>query len=270
MMQIRFLIVLFFISTFNSFGQDSNTVSNFTNRLGFVEGTRAIREKGLLAEINYSHSQTNYYRSGWVNPVEILERQQTFPKINLGYGVANGVSIRFGIGLEKIWQTTEHWEKTYFFVNDISFGSTINLSKQKGIMPELALLVDLKFQLSGNYGLGVDVPWDVYGLVGFAWKYEIVKPLKISGNFKYNGFNRGLLWGTKLNYEPINHLGIFTSVQASSWGLFDLQVELNGGLYYRFNSRIQIDLQGYHWIEYKDAENSNRNAFAIGFSWLFS
>ena len=229
--------------------QDSTQVNSdlpiVTNRPGYTEAAQAVYKGGFQIEAGFTYDKTpvTYDPSASIHTL-------TIPNLGLLYGVSRNVEIRvFGniYGTKYDNNTEEGYELDF---NDLSIGSKINLTKQKGWRPQLALLL--------NQGIPTDAlakTWDSKALL--AWNYGVSAKFGIAGNIWYNikysfdavpdTWTQDYLGYTiSLNYNISPGLGVFGEWYSerllANYGSYTSIVD--GGFWCLINPKFQVDLQG--------------------------
>jgi len=249
------------------FAQDSITLNKdlpiVTNRPGFSESAQAVYKGGFQIEagLSYDKSPVTY------DPSFSIHRL-TVPNLGLLYGVSKNVELRvfgnmYGTKYDKTIEDGYQFE-----FNDLSFGSKINLTTQKGWRPQLAILI--------NQGVPVksaDKTWDSKALL--AWNYTITSKFGIAGNIwydlKYNfdavpsTWSQGYLGYTvSLNYNVTSEFGVFGEWYSEKKLVKDGEYTsiVDGGFWYLIHPKFQVDLQGGYGM-------SDENYFVtVGLSYL--
>ena len=264
---ITFLLLNTFV-----FGQKSDTVgleskelSMITNRPGFTEASRAVFKSGLQIESGFQYSKDKLVKNSLDHYENIL-----LPNLGLLYGVSKNVEVRVFANYEgNRFSNQNITSKFYYKIRDLSIGSKINLTKEKGFLPEMALLINQGVPTT-KYPVQI---WSTSALM--AWSYTLSPRFGLSGNLNYGRdyefktktslFNQDY-WGYTINlgYSITDEFGTYAELYGvnSIGNGNDLDVNIAGGFLYRINPKFQIDLIGGYQFE---SEGILVNA---GFSWL--
>jgi len=266
------LLVFIFLSTgiIPVFAQDSTVttaseVSMITNRPGTTEASRAVYKKGFQIEAGFEFGEIPDFKG---NPDGI---QYLFlPNFGFQYGVSENVELRV-FAINYATRSIHNGAPSQFAYNlsNLFVGAKINILKANGLIPELALLITQGIPTNPN---DVRKKWPTSGVL--AWSYALPARLSLSGNFGYINqkevFERDVTFKHKwtytlnLGYAIKEDVGVFVEI----FGVDEFNdnstvpVNLDGGVWYRFNPKFQIDCSAGYGLDggsyYVDA----------GLSWL--
>lgn len=267
-MKKAFFTLSLIISQISAISQDSMSIYQVTNELGYSESSKAIFKGKLLTSLNYAYSE---WHLGNIN--QNFSNWGSGPNINIGYGITKRVDVRI---------TTGQFSNTYRFLDGsteksgniknwsgLFFGTKVNLTNQKGWIPESAVSVDLS------------MPYQYESLelttikLNFAWSYLIGNNFRLGGdflftddfdNFQQRNFFDSFHYRINARYELVNGFGVFVDVNLpKSFG--GMIYNPNGGLYYRLNKNAQ-----FHILYGTTMGNENKSYtydsryFRVGFS----
>ena len=246
-----------------SYAQDSTSLTNISDNLGNTVSSRAIYKGTILTSVNAGYSKLNGEESAGI-PFNISF--STLPTLNIGYGITKFLDVRISTGWYK-----RSWENRIDTgsVNGLGgFGisTKVNVLKQKSWIPEVAFGVGVSFpskKFSGSTNINSTL----------AWSYRFGDKFRLGGNFMMNTFysdfssNQEFNWQYSLNvrYEFIEGFGAYADLYSGSFSFGYFQ--LSGGLYYRLNPNMQLNVSGgYGGIN--SGSNITSTSINGGFSWL--
>ena len=238
---------------------EKKEVSMITNRPGLTEASTAFFKGGFQTEMGFEYGKI----PNWKGSTEHIE-YLLLPSFGFLYGVSENVELRvFSINYASRSNINGGYTKFVWNLTDIFVGAKINLLKENGLTPGLALLIN-----QGIPSNSVDVRrhWPTTAIL--AWSYSLPSNFGLSGNLGYiNGkevfenqitYDHAFSYTVNLGYAIQENIGVFAEV----FGESDIPVNLDGGAWYRFNPKLQVDASvGYGF----DVENYYLN---LGFSWL--
>lgn len=254
-----FLLLLIFSS--GVFAQDSTSITDITNGLGFVNGTKTIRKGSLYTRVGYSRSKVKRETSiGTFKGV-----YQNLPKLNLGYGLGSRIDLRMGLGFShNTWESVESSGSNYIF-SGLNLGTKINVFHQKGWIPEVA--VDVGMATLGKDFNHLSIP------TSLTFKYYLADRFDVSGSVWYtnswsSGYHHDLFrWSMESSFDITKNLGVYASVR--TWNPKRYEVYWNTGLFYQVNNTFLLNLEyttlgSPFWSSY----NNSSRTISAGFSWL--
>ena len=267
------LILLFFLGagSFSLFAQDSTAtkstsdVSMITNRPGFTEASRAVYKGGFQIESSIEYGKVPELQ-GSSNHSEYLY----LPSFGFLYGVSKNVEFRvFATNYATRSNVNGGYTQFVFNLSSVNIGSKINLLSPKGLIPELALLIN---QGVPSNPADIRKQWPTSAIL--AWSYSLQGNLGVSGNLGYINhkevFEQDITvdhgWSYTLNvgYNIQEDIGVFAEVfgenKINNGRVFSLN--LDGGVWYRINSKLQVDASAGYGVEV------GKYYVNAGFSWL--
>ena len=264
--------IIFLLLNTIVFGQESDSVkspsaevSMITNRPGFTEASRAVFKSGLQIESGFQYSKDQLDKSSMEYWESVL-----LPNLGVIYGVSKNVGVRAFVNYEANRFTYQDRKTKYYYnFSRIYVGTKINLTKEKGLLPEMALLINQGIP-TNRFGISI---WSTSALM--AWSYTLNPRFGLSGNRSYsrdyefksktNLFNQDY-WAYTINlgYSITDEISVFTECYGNhridNDGKFD--INLIGGMAYRITPKLQVDSYAGYRIE--------TDGFLVnaGFSWL--
>ena len=265
------LLVFIFLSTgfLPVFAQDSTSTASdasmITNRPGFTEASRAVFKSGFQIESGFQYKKSPDYKGS-----ESYSEGLFIPNLGLLYGVSKNVEIRIFGNLDGTRYHSSVWTSDYSYsLTGLVVGAKINLTQAKGALPEMALLLTEGFP-TNNIGIQT---WSTSALL--AWSYSLPANFGLSGNLGYTleyqfEDNMSLTnpsyfnYTVNLGYSIKENLGTYVEFYGAS-NIGDgtgISTSMTGGLWYRFNPKLQVDLLGGYGFD------AGSYLFNVGFSWL--
>ena len=182
MLKMLFTAAIWSFSTVYLLAQETQSPVLNSNRVGFTESSRTVMKGGFLLEggLNFKSYQ-GYY---WLDPKskgKYTEFQLAYPQINIAYGVTKNFELRLGSSFFRSIVLQDIDLPTNRIRNEFSFGAKLNLTSQKGMLPQSAILVTerlIKFENSKS------MLW--FTQVNLAWSYQLGKRFDLSGNVIYS------------------------------------------------------------------------------------
>lgn len=262
-------LLFLFLSFTYSKAQDSASSSSITDLI-VPQTSRAIYKGKLLTGIDYGYSNNRLTTNS-----QELNFWSNGPSLNLGYGITKRLDIRISTGYSST--TYRHYDHGQGFSgknhswNGFSIGSKLNLLKQKGWIPELAVNASVSF---GNFSnkltyLGTDI--------GLPWAYKLGKKFRLGGSFNFYHTNSvtdlGTLWDSfyysiNATYEFMDALGVYAQL-ALPKNLQSYYTIPKVGAYYRINPKMQVNLNFSKTFASSNTQNIYEGQYvSAGFSWL--
>lgn len=237
-----------------------------TNRPGATEASRAVYKDGFQIEAGIEFGKLG----GEVGSTDF--KQYIFlPNIGVQYGISNKVELRvFTTNYAIRSKINSGFTQFVYELANVNVGAKINLTKAKGLVPEMAFLLD---QGISTRPASERSQWPTRGLL--AWSYSLPANFSLSGNFgyihqkeyfdQYITVDHSLSYSLNCGYSIQENLGIFIEVFGEEE--FDTGNEfpmvLDGGIWYRITNKLQVDVSS--------GMNVNQPNYYInaGMSWLF-
>ena len=269
MFKILFTTAICSFSAVYLLAQESQTPILNSNRIGFTESSRTVFKGGFLLESGMSFkSYQGYYWLDSKNKGKYTELQFAYPQLNIAYGVTKNFELRLGSSFYKSILLPDDIDiPTNSIKNEFSFGAKLNLTSQKGMLPQSAILVTERLVTFENSKENI---W--YTQVNLAWSYQLGKRIDLAGNVVYSfGKKIGNTVGTtvKLSYNISDKWTIFAE---HLWNVgltefdFGLGVKYQPSPRWAFFARVgtyaQNDYQIRHFWNYPTA--------SIGVSFLLN
>lgn len=239
-MQKSITLVSFLALSLSAAAQDS--ISMITNRPGYTEASRAVFKGGLQFELGlqYAHDPR------WKNSADYYE-YLTVPNLGILYGVTENIELRaFGVVTHERYSWQPQKETAF---SDFSLGTKINVARQNGWIPEMAVLVTQTLPVSQAnsshklYTTGAllalsystNTPWSIAGNIGYAIDWTAPSSTIESPHH--------LNYTVNLGYSWVSNAGVFAELSSFN-NLENGQAfyqDVEGGGWYRFNPKFQID-----------------------------
>ena len=262
-----------------AFSQDStsvknSTVTNISDNLGRTISSRAIYKGSLSTRLGFGYSE---FKIDDGHGDSYNSRDITAPHIMIGYGITKNIDVHISTNIVQ-----SDWDNT----NDSSFltgsnyrirgyfiGSKVNLWKQKGWLPEVA------------FDLGVGLPSDFKLIKSnvsatLAFSYKIGEKLHLGGNVNmYSTFyevntetevQNSFGFSLNIRYEFIHGFGAFADLDLNGIRVnsyIPSNYTPNGGLYYRINPNMQIELSAGKFLS-TGYSPTTFGYVSGGFNWL--
>jgi len=230
------------------FAQNSHSatteISMITNRPGATEASRAVFKHGFQIETGLEFGQVSNFK-GNAEGIEYL----FLPNFGFQYGISDNVELRV-FATNYATRSIHNGAPSQYVYNlsNVYVGAKINLLKSNGIIPELALLLTQGFPTNPN---DVRKQWPTNGVL--AWSYSLPASLSLSGNLGYINekevfqqhvtFSHSWLYTVNFGYAIKDNLGAFVEIFGED-SMNDgnaIPLNLDGGLWYRFTPKFQID-----------------------------
>ncbi len=251
MRRILILLQIIISATFG-YSQDSSSVSMITNRPGATEASTAVYKGGFQIEASLEYGKIPE-RKGTSDHSEYL----FLPSFGLLYGVSENVELRvFAVNYATRSNLNGGYTQFVYNLSDVFIGTKINLLKSKGLVPELALIINQGFPSNPS---NVRKQWPTTAT--FAWSYSLPANFGLSGNLGYINekevfdqnvtFDHGWLYTLNLGYAIKDDVGVFVEIFGEDNMNDDSPIPLvvNGGAWYRFNPKLQIDASAGYGFE---------------------
>ena len=272
MTKLYITTITFFLLVNLSFGQDSNSITNISDNLGYTTSSRAIYKGSLLTGIGFGYSEVKAQSIGY----DFSNKTITAPGISIGYGLFNNIDFHVNVGMQyqeynltQIYSgdTTKNHGSSYK-VNSFGFGTKINLFKQKGWVPQLA------------YSLEVNTLFDSQNSLSYmnntlAFAYYLGEKFRLGGNLGLrtrlyvSGDSEGsshLFYSLNLRYEFIDGFGAFLDFKPAN--ISDYIMNSQVGLFYRLNNNMQLNLNAGKLLFTEPNFPTKITFISGGFSWL--
>lgn len=243
-----------FIQAISSvYSQDStSTVSMITNRPGATEASTAVYKGGFQMEMGLEYGKV----PNWKGNTEHSE-YLFLPNFGFQYGVSKNVELRiFATNYATRSNVNGGYTQFVFNLSNVYVGTKINLLRSKGVIPELALLIN---QGMPTNPADVRKQWPTTALI--AWSYSLPSNFGLSGNLGYINqkevfdqnitFDHSWSYTLNLGYVIQDNVGIFAEIFGEDNMNDNTKVPLNldGGAWYRFNPKFQIDASAGYGFE---------------------
>jgi len=268
MYRLIFATAIWSFSTVNLFAQESKTPILNSNRIGFTESSRTVMKGGFLLEggMNFKSYQ-GYYWLDAKSKGKYKELQLVYPQLNIAYGVTKNFELRLGSSFFKNILIPDIDIPIKTIRNEFSFGAKLNLTNQKGMLPQSAILVTERLITFENSKSNL---W--FTQVNLAWSYQLGKRFDLGGNVIYSfGKKMSNTVGTTVNltYNISDKWSIFAE---HLWNVGLTEYDFGIGVKYQpsprwvFSARVgtyaQNDYQIRHFWNYPTA--------SIGVSFLLN
>ena len=222
-------------------------VSMITNRPGATEASRAVYHHGFQIEAGLEYGKIPNFKGA-----NAFEEYIYLPTFGFQYGVSENVELRiFSTNYATRSFTDPGYTQFNYQLDNVTVGAKINLVNAKGFVPEMALLID--------QGISTRPPtertqWPTRALL--AWGYSLPSNFSLAGNLgyinekeyydQYITYNNSLSYTMNMGYAIQENLGVFAEMfgqdRVDSGNGFP--VNLDGGIWYRFTNKFQIDASG--------------------------
>jgi hypothetical protein len=232
MLKLTSIISISFLFINSCFSQDS-TSSNFDSyRIGLTQSSRTVTKGGFLLEGGISMNHRSFFYNSKKHSTSLF----SLPRLKLGYGITKNLEVF--VAQNSFRGFSKYGNESYNYGSDIfAIGAKLNLTKQKGMLPEMAVIFTERFEPSN---------WrenKYQSSLNLAWSYDLGKRFNLSGNIGYSFINpesHGLsTLSLKLTYKLSSKVGLFTE-----WYLGENAFEFyvfNIGAYYQVTPRLLLN-----------------------------
>jgi hypothetical protein len=248
---------------FNLYAQDSLYIPTInTDRPDLTESSRAVPHKSLQIETGFLMDVINPENSG-----KYKTTLYSFPTPLIRWGLFKGIELRLFNTL--ISSTTEDPtipvdERKSFGIGNLSIGTKINLLKEKGFRPEMALIAHLNLP-TGSHEVSPD---RIIFNIALSMSHTLSKKLSLGYNlgwFNGDDNNNGNGYYTlALGYGISPKFGVYIEGYGFFPNLDSATISLDGGFTYLLKPHMQFDISGGKGITF------DTYFISFGFSVLFA
>jgi len=265
-MRISLIIVTVFVLTSTvAYAQESKTPVLNSNRIGFTESSRTVMKGGFLLESGFTF---RYSKFNLNHDTSLTFETIVLPRLRLSYGITKFMEIQVeGNYMKSYYKTNTNYGNS-FEQSTFSLGLKFNLSKQKGMLPQTALVISERAYFRSNHP-GVQFKTTA----NLAWSYRLGKHFDLSGNILYsysNEISNDIGLGLRLSYQFNERFGMFAELYV--FDEFTTISLINIGAWYKVTPRFLVSLNvGTNMVTKNDWTHKNsKYNITLGVSFLLN
>jgi len=257
------LIIVGFLLGFNLYAQDSVQVITInTDRPDLTESSRAVPHKSLQIEAGFLMEVINPERSDLYKTTIY-----SFPTPLIRWGMFKGVELRLFntlLSTQTEDPTIPKDEQGSFGLGNLTVGTKIDITTEKGIRPEIAILVHFNFPTGGH-----EISPDQF-IFNSSLSFSHTLSEKFSLGYNLGWFNGddnkngNGFYTLAIGYGISSKFGVFIEGYGFFPNLDSATISVDGGFTYLLKPHMQFDISGGRGITF------NTYFISFGFSVLFT
>jgi len=258
------IIIILLLIALSGFSQpDETSVSIVTDRPSFSASSRTVPHKSLQIEAGFSMDVFNAK-----NSQDFKTSEQSFPTPMIRWGAFKGVEFRlFNTFLRKKTEdpTVPVEDRNSYGFGNLIVGTKINITKEKGVRPEIAVLSHLIFPTGHpDVRLFDELEFDIL----FSLSHRLFDKFSLGCNLGWasvaDSKNGDGIYSLILEYGISDKFSAFIEGFGFLVDMNSGTFELDGGISYLLKPHMQFDIAGGRGF------TTNSYFISFGFSILFA